>query len=77
MSVKRRVGLQQFRLETGAWFEPSLCQVEAVAGDGPLASLEGGAEHLGPGLCVQILTANTLAVLAAGNFGLVTLAVVL
>ena len=39
--------------------------------------LEGGARHLGASLSVDILAADTLAVLGAGNLGLVALAVVL
>ena len=39
--------------------------------------LEGGAADLGASLSVDILAADTLAVLGAGDFGLVALAVVL
>ena len=77
MSIERCVGLQQFGLETCARFEPSLSQIETLAREAGLARLERGAEDLGPGLCVQILTADTLAVLTAGDLCLVTLAVVL
>ena len=77
LGVQRGIGLQQLGLETGAGFEPSLSHVEALPGQCDLASLERRAEHLGAGLCVQVLTANTLAVLAAGYLGLVTLTVVL
>ena len=77
MSVQRCVGLQEFRLETGAWFEPSLSHVKALPWQRDLTSLQGRAENLGPSLSVQVLTAHTLAVLTARNLGLVALAVVL
>ena len=77
LSVQRGIGLQQLGLETGAGFEPSLSHVEALARQRDLACLERRAEHLGASLSVQVLTAYTLAVLAARDLGLVTLAVVL
>ena len=55
----------------------SLCLANFINPWSDLASLESRAEDLGASLHVQVLAANTLAVLAAGNFGLVTLAVVL
>ena len=69
--------MQQLGLETCAGLEPSLSHVEPLPGQSDLASLERRAEDLGAGLRVQVLAAHALAVLTAGNLGLVTLAVVL
>ena len=77
LCVQRGIGLQQLGLQTCAGFEPSLSHVEALPGQRDMTSLERRAEHLGASLGVQVLTANTLAVLAARYLGLVTLAVVL
>ena len=77
MSIQWCVGLQQFGLQTGAGLEPSLTQIETLPWQVDLAGLERRAEDLGPGLCVEVLAADTLAVLTAGDLGLVTLAVVL
>ena len=69
--------MQQLGLETCAGLEPSLSHVEPLPGQSDLASLERRAEHLGPGLSVQVLAANTLTVLTARYLGLITLTIVL
>ena len=80
--------MKQFRLEARAGFEPPclrhahcplarLCQVKLPAPSHAPGSLEGGAGHLRASLGVDIFAADTLAVLGAGNLGLIALAVVL
>ena len=80
--------MKQFRLETRAGFEPPrlrhahcplsrLCHVNLPAPSHAPGPLEGGAGDLGARLGVDVLAANTLAVLGAGDLGLIALAVVL
>ena len=77
LRVQRSIGLQQLGLETCAGLEPPLSHVEPLPRQCHLAGLEGRAEDLGAGLSVQVLAANTLAVLTARDLGLIALAVVL